>query len=269
MNYIQKQLALTALLVFLSGAAQAQIGVTVNNNPVTFEGPSPIQENGRVLVPLRGVFEQMGANVDYNAENKTISAIRDDTKVLLTVGSREAKINDKAMTLDTPMTATDGTVFVPLRFVSEALGARVRWNAQERNVAIEAAPTTPAAEPPAAAAPMAEAPVASPPGPMAEQTPAPAEQTPTPVEQTPTPEVPATTATEPQIQSGTPAVAQAETAEQVGAENSLLRYLPWLLAALALAGVLWYLSTRNRGQVIASTKGGATGTLPGNDTNKR
>ncbi len=121
-----------------AGAANAdRINVRVNGDPVRFEGAQPRQMNGRVLVPLRGVLEKMGANVDWIASNQTVVATMGDTELNLPIGSRTATVNGRDVRLDVPAMTIAGSTMVPLRFVSEALGADVRWSDATQTVAIE------------------------------------------------------------------------------------------------------------------------------------
>jgi hypothetical protein len=132
-----KKGALSALLVAAAafGAAQA-ISVTVDGNPVQFANVGPQYVNGRVLVPLRGVFEEMGAYVDWNASTRTVMASRGDTDVRLRIGDREAMVNGRRELLDVPAQIFRGSTMVPLRFISEALGADVQWADARREVMI-------------------------------------------------------------------------------------------------------------------------------------
>lgn len=135
----------TRLLGFLclaavSVAALAQ-GITVNvdGHRVDFGDQQPIQRDGRVLVPLRGVFEQMGANVKWEPETQTVIADSGSTQIKLIIGSRTAWINNSPQTLDVPAQLVNGRTLVPLRFLSEALGADVRWFDSTREVIITTA----------------------------------------------------------------------------------------------------------------------------------
>ena len=112
------------------------IGVTLNGRAINFGPVSPTQQSGRVLVPLRGVFEALGAFVEYNNATQSISATRGETRVQLTIGSARAYVNGQARALDVPAQVQSGRTLVPLRFVSEALGATVLWNDAQRQVLI-------------------------------------------------------------------------------------------------------------------------------------
>ena len=117
------------------------ITVTVNDEPVTFaETSRPRMVGGRVLVPLRGVIERLGGNVLWEPEDRVVTGAHPATKnqFRIRVGSDEALLNGRKMALDAPPRVVNGTTYVPLRFVSEALGARVRWDNARRAVIITA-----------------------------------------------------------------------------------------------------------------------------------
>lgn len=117
-------LAATLLLAFPSWAARTYT-ITVDGQPVGFQGAGPIAVSGTVLVPLRGVLERTGATVRWSAETKTVHARRGDTTVELPVGQRTATVNGRSVALDVPAMFMRGTTMVPLRFLAEALGVSV------------------------------------------------------------------------------------------------------------------------------------------------
>jgi len=119
----------------LTNAAQAATTVRLNGQPLATSVP-PVNMNGRTLVPMRDIFEALGANVNYNPVTRGISATRGTTKVDLQIGNRMAMLNGRSMTLEQAPMIRRGSTLVPLRFVSESLGANVRWNAARQVVAI-------------------------------------------------------------------------------------------------------------------------------------
>lgn len=127
---------IAALTLALPAGAQGPLAVTVNGEPVEFVGQLPVQQSGRVLVPLRGVLEKIGATVRYSSPTKTIQATRGETRIELTLGDREANVDGRTVRLDVPAQALNGTTLVPLRFVAESLGADVRFDGAARVVAI-------------------------------------------------------------------------------------------------------------------------------------
>ncbi|RYG45299.1 copper amine oxidase N-terminal domain-containing protein [bacterium] len=134
-NYA-KSLFGAALVASAAFASAQSIGVTVDGNPVKFGLQQPTSNGGRVLVPLRGVFEQMGATVMWDAANRMVLAQRGDTDVKLKIGSTQAEVDGQTVTLDSPAMIKNGATLVPLRFLSESLGASVDWKRETRMVAI-------------------------------------------------------------------------------------------------------------------------------------
>ena len=117
---------------------QTTITVTVDNKPVGFSEAPPRMMGGRVMVPLRGVVERLGGNIKYEAQTKVITGAQPDTEkqFRLRLGSNEALVNGQKQPLDAPPRVIRGVTYVPLRFVSEALGADVRWDNAKQTVTI-------------------------------------------------------------------------------------------------------------------------------------
>ena len=143
---------LTAGVVRPASARQTgNIGVTVNGEAVRFVGQPPVKRSGRILVPLRGVLEKIGATVLYDGAARTVRAKKGDTDIALTLGMTDASVNGKPVTLDAPAEAVNGATLVPLRFVAESLGANVLFDGKTQTVAIrtDGKPNNPATAPPA------------------------------------------------------------------------------------------------------------------------
>lgn len=119
-------------------AQSGGINVLLNGRVLNLGAAGASQVNGRVLVPLRGVFEALGASVDYDAATMTVFATRADTQIQLRIGSTQANVNGQTRFLDVPAQTRFGRTLVPLRFVSEALGANVSWSDAQRTVYISA-----------------------------------------------------------------------------------------------------------------------------------
>lgn len=137
---------------------QQQVSVVVDGEQIHFRGEQPTEVNGRVLVPLRGIFERLGATVDWDPSTQTVTARRNGIRVRLTIGNMDASVNRESVHMDVPATVIEGDTMVPLRFVSEALGAYVNWDQADHEVDItshtnyhfpERQPTPPPAPPPA------------------------------------------------------------------------------------------------------------------------
>ncbi|MGH2452683.1 MAG: copper amine oxidase N-terminal domain-containing protein [bacterium] len=128
--------------------AQAPVRVFVDGTPVQFDQP-PIVIGSRVLVPLRGIFERMGATVTWEAATRTVIAVRGSTVVELVIGQQSARVNDRIVPLDTPAMIVRARTLVPLRFISESLGATVQYQEATRTVLIFTPGTQPVPPPPA------------------------------------------------------------------------------------------------------------------------
>jgi hypothetical protein len=114
---------------------------------------------GTVLIPLRSMFEQMGATVSYDAGSKTVDVTKPGADVKVTVGSPEVIINGESRPLDVPPEIYQGSVVVPVRVISEGMGAYVQWVPSQHVVVVRYNPATP---PPAATPAPTEAPTVAP-----------------------------------------------------------------------------------------------------------
>jgi iron complex transport system substrate-binding protein len=118
------------------------IKVEINGQPLVSDVP-PYLEDDRVMVPFRAVFEALGATVGWDASQRAATGTRDSITVRLVVNSRTAEVNGKEVALDTVARIVAGRVFVPLRFVGEALGASVNWDraGSTASIALPGGPT--------------------------------------------------------------------------------------------------------------------------------
>lgn len=130
---MKKWTAILLLLCFLTLPVSAEIRVMVNSSPVTFDSP-PIIEEGRTLVPMRFIFEALGASVSWDAETETAVGVRGNTTVSVPIGQTTAFINEEAKPLDVPAKIVEGRTLVPARFVAESFGCDVRWQQKTETV---------------------------------------------------------------------------------------------------------------------------------------
>jgi hypothetical protein len=124
--------SLLATMLFVSAPALA-ISVQINGNTVALN-PPPIERAGRVFVPLRGVFERLGATVVY--ANGQINASGNGHNISLRIGSNQAVVDGQTQTMDVAPFIVGASTYVPLRFVSSALGASVNWDNANQIVAL-------------------------------------------------------------------------------------------------------------------------------------
>jgi hypothetical protein len=97
---------------------------------------APFTDNGRTMVPFRFIGEALGAEVSWDASSKTVSYILGERTIKMPIGSNTIQLNGKAQSIDVPAKLVNGRTFVPVRMVSEMLGAKVDWNPQSREVTI-------------------------------------------------------------------------------------------------------------------------------------
>ena len=119
----------TAQLFAITAAATVpvEISVILDGKKLSFDVP-PQNINGRILVPLRAIFEEMGAKVDWDPGARTATAVKGDTVVTLTIGSTNPTVNGKVVEIDQPGIIAEDRTLAPLRFVAEAFGGSVIWD---------------------------------------------------------------------------------------------------------------------------------------------
>jgi len=119
-------------------------------------------KNGTILVPLRSMFEQMGATVSYDAGSKSVTASKPGSQVQVTLGKNEVLINGESRPLDVPPMMYKGVLLVPVRVISEALGAYVQWVPEQHVCVVRYLPPTPVPTPAPTEAPPAPSPTPTP-----------------------------------------------------------------------------------------------------------
>jgi len=117
-------------------------------------------KGGQIYVPLRSMFEQMGATVTASADGKTVTATKSGATVSVTLDKPEVVINGETRPLDVPPIMYQGVLLVPVRVISEGMGAYVQWVPEKRLVVVRYIPPTPPPTPAPTAAPtMAPTPI--------------------------------------------------------------------------------------------------------------
>ncbi|CAM4388067.1 copper amine oxidase N-terminal domain-containing protein [Paenibacillus tarimensis] len=131
----------------------------INGKELASDVP-PVVKSGRTLVPFRAIAESLQAEVQWDSKTKTVTVTKNGTEVKVVLGSQTATINGQQVTIDVPGEMNKNRVFVPLRFISEALKANVQWDKETSSAIIvgeeEAAAAEEAQEPTAAEEPAAE-----------------------------------------------------------------------------------------------------------------
>jgi tetratricopeptide (TPR) repeat protein len=97
----------------------------------------PVIQNGRTLVPIRAISETMGAKVDFNAKQQMVIVNNGNINVNLYLNNKIALVNGKKVVLDEPAKVINKRTMIPLRFVSENLGAAVEYDPQSQTITVE------------------------------------------------------------------------------------------------------------------------------------
>jgi len=122
----------SSVLVF---ASATEIVIKLDGVKLDSDTPAVIVE-GRTLVPARAIFEAMGGSVDWNNDTRQVTIFIDDTEVKLKIGSKRVTVNKEERFIDVPAMIIDSRVMVPIRFISEAVGCSVTWDAKTKAVGI-------------------------------------------------------------------------------------------------------------------------------------
>lgn len=96
----------------------------------------PILKGNRAMVPLRGIFESLGAEVHFDQKTGRITVTKEKLKIMLKINSKSVDLNGQIKTIDVPAFTENDRTMVPLRFVSEAIGAEVKWDGTKNTVFI-------------------------------------------------------------------------------------------------------------------------------------
>lgn len=113
----------------------SDISVILKGKVISFDQP-PIIIDGRTLVPLRAIFEALGATVDWNGETQTVTSKKGNTTVSLTINDSTMYKNGKSITLDVPAQLVNNRTLVPVRAIAEAFDCNVDWNGEIQTVII-------------------------------------------------------------------------------------------------------------------------------------
>ncbi len=135
-----KKFLITLLSVVLAVTCLAtvafadEISVKLDGEKLSFEQPPVIVEE-RTLVPLRAIFEALGATVDWDDSTKTVTSVKDDVTIKLTIGQKSIYKNGEAFEIDVPAQIVGaGYTMVPVRAISESFGLDVDWDDTTKTV---------------------------------------------------------------------------------------------------------------------------------------
>lgn len=111
--------------------ASDNLSLIINGKSVS---TSPILKNGRTLVPIRVIGEELGSKVDYNAQTNQVNVIKNGVNIKLTINQKNPLVNGVVKPLDVPAIVVSGRTYVPVRFISESFGIGVNYNGNTNQV---------------------------------------------------------------------------------------------------------------------------------------
>ncbi|NEW04781.1 oligoendopeptidase F [Paenibacillus sp. SYP-B3998] len=114
---------------------ESSLKVTVNGKEQSFK-QAPVNLNGNVLLPTSGVFDTLGAIATWNDDKKSITITKGDKKIVLTIDAETATVDDNVVALEQKAQLVNEDKMVPVRFIAEALGAKVTWDNDTHTVIV-------------------------------------------------------------------------------------------------------------------------------------
>lgn len=138
---MKKFIAIVTIFIMLfsvSVFADTVINVNLDGKIIVFD-EYPIIENGRTLVPLRKIFEELGATVSWDSSSKTAVSQKSGTTVRVQIDNADMYVNNALKKLDVSAKLINGRTFVPARAIAEAYGCSVAWDEKNAVVTIKSA----------------------------------------------------------------------------------------------------------------------------------
>ena len=136
-KFISLILALSLICSFFCINAYADIRVVNNGKDIIFD-VSPQIINDRTMVPMRKIFETLGADVEWNDADSSINATKEGINIHMQIGNPIMKVNAKEISLDSPPIIVDDRTLVPVRAIAEAFNVRTSWDPVEEAVILSA-----------------------------------------------------------------------------------------------------------------------------------
>ena len=137
-SYAAKQCKANKVSYLTDNSVNSTITVLYNGTRISFHsyGQNPELLESRTLVPLRSIFEAMGADVDWDQTTSTAIAKRDGVEIKIQIGANEMYKDGNSIPVDVPARLLNDRTMVPVRVIAEAFGADVQWNQNGRTVLI-------------------------------------------------------------------------------------------------------------------------------------
>lgn len=130
-----KKLLSFILAAMLLSATAGAVDLYVDHNLIETDTPPTIVD-GRTLVPVRAIFEAIGATVEWDNDTRTATGVRDGVIVTIQIDNATAYVNGEARALDVPAQIINSRTMVPARFISESMGCDVSWYQQTQTVGV-------------------------------------------------------------------------------------------------------------------------------------
>ncbi|WJH31135.1 CotH kinase family protein [Paenibacillus sp. CC-CFT742] len=119
-----------------TGTTDQTITVTLDGQAISFPDQDPLEQSGRVMVPVNAILEALGAEVTWDKTAKTVTAVLNDQTLVLQIGSSTATVNGETLDIDAPAIILNSRTLVPVRFISEGLGLTVDWDQTAAQVSL-------------------------------------------------------------------------------------------------------------------------------------
>ncbi|MCG7384453.1 CotH kinase family protein [Paenibacillus sp. ACRRY] len=119
-----------------TGTTDKTISVTLDGQTISFPDQDPLEQSGRVMVPVNAILEALGAEVTWDKTAKTVTAVLNDQTLVLQIGSSTATVNGETLDIDAPAIIQNSRTLVPVRFISEGLGLTVDWDQAAAQVSL-------------------------------------------------------------------------------------------------------------------------------------
>ncbi len=110
--------------------------VIIVNGDAKFDTP-PVIKEGRTVIPVRAISEGMGAEVEWNEEEKTVTITKDDKVIVFNLTEETVYVGDVETTIDVPAEIMNNRTMIPLRFIAEQLGLKVEYNEEMQTIEVE------------------------------------------------------------------------------------------------------------------------------------
>ena len=111
-------------------------GTSIFDSVIGADEAPPEIKDGRTMVPIRALAEKLGADVGWDAAMRQVTLVRAGVTIVMTVDSKTAYVNGRAVEMDVAPYITNGRTLIPARYVGEFFGQKVEWDGEKRQVVV-------------------------------------------------------------------------------------------------------------------------------------